>query len=389
MKLKLFTLAIILINYTTIIAGEQSFYSGTIIGAQYSKMKPEIKNLDYYESLVGKEKVTRKSIKETKSRDLAYLAISVKMELGRTLSTHDYFVMGDGMPFACAAIQVGALPFDASYQEIDIENPEKIYTLLFVVDSWFKKYDFQIVFRHAFNAKNQKKIIVKSERLRGALINLSGEKLPVAEVAKPEAVIAKPVVAQIAKPVVAQIAKPVVAQIAKPVVVEPVKIEPLDINKATSQQLKDIGVSGFIAGEIVSRRSKGQYSDMKSLLDRFSDATSCQPALKELDGKIIFNVTAVNSTGNTTGKINPNTATKDEMKKIKIKLPNTIFSAQKAKLNYTNFEDFISKIRVWQNNSRQDFGKRKNKDDAWFEKQIKGFEKTIENWKENKDKFTF
>ena len=91
------------------IIAEQSFYSGTIVGAQYSKVKPEIKNLDYYESLVGKEKVTRKSIKDTKARDLGYLAISVKMEVGRTLSTHDYFVMGDGMPFACAAIQIGAL----------------------------------------------------------------------------------------------------------------------------------------------------------------------------------------------------------------------------------------------------------------------------------------
>ncbi len=379
MKLKLFTLAIILINYSTLIAGEQSFYSGTIIGAQYSKVKPEIKNLDYYESLVGKEKVTRKSIKETKSRDLAYLAISVKMELGRSLSTHDYFVMGDGMPFACAAIQIGALPYDASYKEIDIENPEKIYTLLFIVDSWFKKYDFQIVFRHAFNAKNQKKIIVKAERLRGALANLSGEKAPVVEIAKTEPVIVKSVVAEVAKP--------------KSVVVKSVKVQLLDINKATTQQLKDIGVSGFIAGEIVSRRSKGQYSDMKSLLDRFNDASSCKPALKKLDGKLIFNVIAnsviKSSSGMVDGKINPRTATVNEIKALNIRGPSYIQGFQRVKSKYTDFESFISEIRKNNKNWKESFAKRKNKDAAWLNNEIKAMEKLIKNWRENKDKFIF
>ncbi len=383
MKLKLFTLAIILINYSTLIAEEQSFYSGTIIGAQYSKMKPEIKNLDYYESLVGKEKVTRKSIKATKSRDLAYLAISVKMELGRTLSTHDYFVMGDGMPFACAAIQIGALPFDASYKEIDIENPEKIYTLLFIVDSWFKIYDFQIVFRHAFDAKNQKKIIVKAERLRGVLANLSGEKPPVVEVVKPEPVIEAPVVVEVAKP--------------EPVVVKPVKVELLDINKATSQQLKDIGVSGFVAGEIVSRRSKGDYSDMKNLLARFNDASSCKPALKKLDGKIVFNLTKIKTetkTATVEGKVNINNyPSRSQLKEVDLIashiLSGFIKKVKKNKEKFNNFEDFISKMRISEKATKESFARRKNKDAAYIENEMEKFDKYAEKWEEQKDKFIF
>ncbi len=373
MKIKLFTLAIILINYSTMIAKEQSFYSGTIVGAQYSKMKPEIKNLDYYESLVGKGKVTRKSIKNTKIYDLAYLAISVKMEYGRSLSTHDYFVIGNGIPYACAAIQIGALPFDASYQEIDISNPEKIYTLLFVVDYYYPK--FNLIFRHAFDGKNQKKIIVKAERLRGALTNLSGEKAPVAEVAKPEPVIAKPAVAEVAKP--------------EPVVVA-VKVELLDINKATTEELKNIGVSGFIAGEIVSKRSEGQYSDMQSLLDRFSDVASCQPILKKLEGKLIFNVTKTeSSTSNSDGKINLNTATRDEMRSLKISGNNEILKGKKAGLKFNNFNDFISKMRIWKKKSLEDFAKSKNKDADYIEKGMKRFEGSVKKWEKQKDMFIF
>ncbi len=386
MKLKLFTLAIILINYSTMIIAEQSFYSGTIVGAQYSKVKPKIKNLDYYESLVGKEKITRKSIKNTKSRDLAYLAISVKMEVGRTLSTHDYFVMGDGMPFACAAIQIGALPFDASYQEIDIENPEKVYTLLFVVDSWFKMYKFQLIFRHAFEGTDQKKIIVKAKRLRGALANLSGEKPPVAEVAKPAPVIVKPVVAEVAKPA------PVIV---KPVVVKPVKVELLDINKATTQQLKDIGVSGFIANEIVSRRSKGQYSDMKNLLERFNDASSCKPALKKLDGKIIFNaiINKNSSSDNVAGKLNINNyPTRKEAKLLNIPyylIGEFIRYMKKENKKFSSFDEFIKAKSEYEIERLKKRKIEKNEDEEWLNSRLRNAKRANDKIKKEKDKFIF
>ncbi len=385
---KLLLGAVLLLIAINVNAQEQkliNFYSGKIIGSQYSKIKPEIKNLEYYESIVNAEsKIKRKSIKNTDKSELAYLAVSIKLEPGRSLSTHDYIVIADKMAFACMAIQVGAMPFDATDRIIDFENPNKIYTLLFAMDSFFKSYKFTILFRHAFDFKGQEQIVFKPKTLGYTpLANLSGEKPPVAEIAKPEP---KPEpVAEIAKPET----KPTpVAEVAKPVL--------LDINKATSAELQKIGATSFIAGQIVSRRAKGEYSNMQNLLDRFNDAASCQPALKELDGKIVFNATVTVSTSTSSvsdGKMNINNyPTREDAKSFKIPyylIGYFIRYIKKENKKFSNFDEFLKAKEVYYINQKTEYAKTNNKDEKWLNSKLKLIKNDNKKLEKYKDKFSF
>jgi len=98
------------------------FRSGKILAAELSTSKPEIANED---SLAFPLPFARR----------IYAEMVVKAAPGRGLSIHDYSLLAYGRGYPCIALRSGDAGYDARVWEVKRADPNRKYTLLFVLDA--------------------------------------------------------------------------------------------------------------------------------------------------------------------------------------------------------------------------------------------------------------
>ncbi len=101
--------------------GMKRFRSGWIIAAELSRKAPQIKGVSKYEP---PSRITT---------DVAYAAVFVKPDKGRSLGIYDYSLVLGNREYPCIAIREGNGHFSAADWQIVNVSPRNTYTLLFKV----------------------------------------------------------------------------------------------------------------------------------------------------------------------------------------------------------------------------------------------------------------
>ena len=98
------------------------FRLGDILNAEISRNKVNINNLktiDY----------------DFKFKHYAYAILVFKLYKGRSISTYDFILKLNGKEYKCIAVRTGDQVFDTKKWQFTETSPDKIYSLLFIVDS--------------------------------------------------------------------------------------------------------------------------------------------------------------------------------------------------------------------------------------------------------------
>ncbi|HBC89596.1 MAG TPA: hypothetical protein DCZ94_21880 [Lentisphaeria bacterium] len=136
------------------------FHSGTILAAEIMPDNPSspvvVKNVSPYEPL------------SRMTSDVAYVAVTVKLDSGRTLSIYDYVLVNKKKDeFKCIAVREGDNDYDYNKWELLNTAPDRIYTLLFKVQlpAFNEKLEFVLRFTLGKN---------KSDELLVPLVKVDG-----------------------------------------------------------------------------------------------------------------------------------------------------------------------------------------------------------------------
>ncbi len=98
------------------------FRLGQVLSAEISRNKVNIKNLkavDY----------------DFKFKHYAYAVVTFKLYKDRTISIYDFILSLKDKEYKCVAVCAGNMVFDTDKWEFKKSSPDKIYSLLFIVDS--------------------------------------------------------------------------------------------------------------------------------------------------------------------------------------------------------------------------------------------------------------